>query len=57
MLMVDETYNLLAPEGIKSDEGKERDALTALGAWDLSGIARLGRATGVHYGVGDANRT
>ena len=48
MLMVDETYNLLAPEGIKSDEGKERDALHAQAAGLIGSIARLGRAAGVH---------
>ena len=48
MLMVDETFNLLAPEGVRSDEGKERDALHAQGSTLLGEIARLGRAAGVY---------
>lgn len=48
MLMVDETYNFLAPEGVKSDEGKERDDLHARGSVLIGEIARLGRAAGVH---------
>lgn len=48
LCMVDEAYNFLAPEGIKSEEGKERDALHARAAILLGEIARLGRAAGVH---------
>ena len=48
LCMVDETFNFLAPEGIKSDEGKERDALHARASSLLGEIARLGRAAGVH---------
>lgn len=48
LCMVDETFNFLAPEGIKSDEGKERDALHAQASTLLGEIARLGRAAGVH---------
>lgn len=48
MLMVDETFNFLAPEGIKTEEGKERDALHARASTLLGEIARLGRAAGVH---------
>jgi hypothetical protein len=48
LCMVDETFNFLALEGIKSDEGKERDALHAQGSTLLGEIARLGRAAGIH---------
>lgn len=48
LLMVDETFALLSPENIKSDEGKERDELHARAATLLGSIARLGRASGVH---------
>lgn len=48
LIMVDETYALLAPEGIKSDDGKERDALHARCTVLIGSIARLGRAAGVH---------
>lgn len=48
LLMVDETFQLLSPTGIKSDEGKEIDAMKARAAVLLSSIARLGRAAGIH---------
>ncbi len=48
LVMIDETYNFLAPENIKSEEGKERDALHARATALLGEIARLGRACGVH---------
>lgn len=48
MLMVDEAFAFLSPEGIKSDEGKERDALHARAATLIGSIARLGRAAGCH---------
>jgi hypothetical protein len=48
LIMIDETYALLAPEGIKSDEGKERDAMHARATVLIGSIARLGRAAGVH---------
>lgn len=51
LLMIDETYNFLAPEGIKSEEGKERDALHARATTMLGEIARLGRAAGVHLAL------
>jgi hypothetical protein len=48
LIMVDETYALLAPENIKSDEGKERDNMHARCTVLIGSIARLGRAAGVH---------
>ena len=48
LLMVDETYALLAPEKIKNDEGKERDEWHARITLLIGSIARLGRAAGVH---------
>jgi hypothetical protein len=48
MLMVDEAYALLSPEGSKSEEGKARDQLHAECVTMLGSIARLGRAAGVH---------
>ena len=48
LLMVDETYALLAPEKIKSDEGKARDDMHARITLLIGSIARLGRAAGVH---------
>lgn len=48
LCMVDETFNFLAIEGIKSDEGKERDNLHATASTLLGEIARLGRAAGIH---------
>jgi hypothetical protein len=48
LLMVDETFALLSLTGIKSDEGKEQDAMKARIGILLGDIARLGRAAGVH---------
>lgn len=48
MLMVDEAYQLMAPEGIKTDEGKENDNLHGEASMLIGEIARLGRAAGVH---------
>ena len=48
LVMVDETFMFLSPSGVKSDEGKEMDALKAEAAVLLGNIARLGRASGVH---------
>lgn len=48
MLMVDETFALLSPTGIKSEEGKEQDAMKARIGIMLGSIARLGRAAGIH---------
>lgn len=48
MLMIDEAYMFLAPEGVKTDEGKERDQLHGEATTILGEIARLGRAAGVH---------
>jgi hypothetical protein len=48
LLMVDETFQLLSPTGIKSEEGKEQDEMKARIGILLSSIARLGRAAGVH---------
>ena len=48
LLMVDETFAFLSPEGIESDEGKARDELHARGAALIGLIAQSGRAAGVH---------
>ena len=48
LLMVDETTMFLSPSGIKSDEGKEIDALKAEASILLGNIARLGRASGIY---------
>lgn len=48
MVMVDESYQFLAPRGIKTDEGKAEDELKAEASVIISDIARLGRAAGVH---------
>lgn len=48
LLMVDETFQLLSPTGIKSEQGKEQDEMKARIGILLSSIARLGRASGVH---------
>lgn len=48
LLMIDETYALLAPEKIKNDEGKLRDEMHAQITLLIGSIARLGRAAGVH---------
>lgn len=48
MLMVDEAFMFMSPEGAKSDEGKMRDQLHAEASTILGDIARLGRASGVH---------
>lgn len=47
LLMVDETFQLLSPSGIKSDEGKAQDDMKARIGILLSNIARLGRASGL----------
>lgn len=48
MLMVDEAFMFMSPEGAKSDEGKVRDQLHAEASTLLGDIARLGRAAGIH---------
>lgn len=48
LLMVDEAYMFMAPEGAKTDEGKMRDQLHGDASVMLGEIARLGRASGVH---------
>lgn len=48
MLMVDEAYMLMAPEGNKTDQGKENDQLHGEASILIGEIARLGRAAGVH---------
>lgn len=48
MVMIDESYMFLAPSGIKTDEGKEEDALKGEASKAIGDIARLGRAAGVH---------
>jgi hypothetical protein len=47
LLMVDETFQLLSPSGIKSEEGKAQDEMKARIGILLSSIARLGRASGL----------
>lgn len=48
LLMVDEAYMFMSPEGNKTEEGKMRDILHAEASQVLGDIARLGRAAGVH---------
>lgn len=48
LLMVDETFQLLSPTGIKNEEGKAQDEMKARIGILLSNIARLGRASGIH---------
>jgi hypothetical protein len=48
LLMVDEAYMFMSPEGNKTEEGKMRDMLHAEASQVLGDIARLGRAAGVH---------
>lgn len=47
LLMVDETFQLLSPSGIKNEEGKAQDEMKARIGILLSNIARLGRASGL----------
>jgi len=51
MVMVDEAYQLMAPEGVKTDEGKENDNLHGEASILIGEIARLGRAAGVHLAL------
>lgn len=51
LLMIDEAFMFLSPEGIKTDEGKMRDQLHGEATGMLGDIARLGRAAGVHLVV------
>jgi hypothetical protein len=46
--MIDESTVLLAPEGIKTDEGKERDALHAEAGMIIGELGRLSRASMIH---------
>lgn len=48
MVMVDEAGELLGSSGVKTEEGKEEDALKGEAAMIIGSIARLGRAAGVH---------
>lgn len=48
MLMIDEAFMFMSPEGSKTDEGKMRDELHGEASTILGDIARLGRASGVH---------
>lgn len=48
LLMIDETTILLAPEKIKSDEGKERDEMHAEAGMIIGELGRLARAAGIH---------
>jgi hypothetical protein len=48
LLMVDETFALLSPSGIKSEEGKQQDEIKARIGILIGSIARLGRAAGIH---------
>lgn len=51
MIMVDEAFMFMGSEGIKTDEGKERDQLHGEATTIIGAIARLGRAAGVHLVV------
>lgn len=48
LCMIDESTVLLAPEGIKSDEGKERDELHAEAQMIIGELGRLSRASMIH---------
>jgi len=48
MLMIDEAFMFMSPEGQKTDEGKVRDQLHGEASTLLGDIARLGRAAGIH---------
>jgi len=48
LLVVDETFALLAPENVKSQEGKQRDEQHARATTLLGSLLRLGRAAGIH---------
>lgn len=48
LLMIDEAFMFMSPEGIKNEEGKMRDELHAEASQLIGDIARLGRAAGVH---------
>lgn len=48
MLMIDEAFMFMSPEGNKTEEGKARDAMHAEASQLIGDIARLGRAAGVH---------
>ena len=48
MLMIDEAFMFMSPEGNKTEEGKVRDAMHAEASQLIGDIARLGRAAGVH---------
>ncbi len=48
LLMIDETTILLAPEKIRSEEGKERDELHAEAGMIVGELGRLARAAGIH---------
>jgi DNA segregation ATPase FtsK/SpoIIIE-like protein len=47
LLMIDEAYMFLAPEGAKTDEGKQRDQWHGEAVTMLGEILRLGRASGI----------
>lgn len=51
MLMIDEAFMFLSPEGVKTDQGKINDQLHGEATIMLGEIARLGRAAGVHLVV------
>lgn len=48
LIMVDEAFMFMSPEGVKTDEGKARDELHGEAVTIIGEIARLGRAAGVH---------
>lgn len=48
LLMIDEAFMFMSPEGNKTEEGKARDMMHAEASQVLGDIARLGRAAGVH---------
>lgn len=51
LCMIDETTVLLAIEGIKSDEGKERDELHAEAQMIIGELGRLSRASMIHVAM------
>lgn len=48
LIVIDELYALLAHEGIRSEEGRQRDAYRTRAGTLIGSLARLGRAAGIH---------
>jgi hypothetical protein len=51
LVMIDEAYMLMAPTGVKTDQGKEDDQLHGEATVLIGEILRLGRAAGVHIAL------